>query len=93
MYYTNISPFTYTGSENANITYNQISLTGVYTKTDVDDIDNELPTLILNTCAKTETQATHFDKHQVFENIESNYYDKVTMDSLLANQYINFTNS
>ena len=50
---------------------------------EVDDIDNELSTLILNTYTKTEIQANYFDKNQVFANATSHHYDKATMDSMI----------
>ena len=87
----NITPFTYTGSENIDIPDNQISLTCVYDKIETDGVDNEFSTLVLNAYAKTRIQANCFDKNQVFEDIASNYYHKVTVDSLLPSQSINFS--
>ena len=38
IYDTNIQPFTYTGSDDNDIADNQLSLTGVYVKTEVDTL-------------------------------------------------------
>ena len=42
--------------------FSNIDLINYYIRNEVDDIDNELSTLILNTYTKTEIETNYFDK-------------------------------
>mgnify|MGYP003340965473 CR=1 FL=1 len=103
LYDTTTSPYSYSGSENIDITDNQISLTFpitvngeevFYDKTYIDNLDNELSTLILNTYTKQEVdtvvntkQDTLIDKSLLFSLLYNGKYlqsimpgDKITME-------------
>ena len=61
-----------------------IDLSNYYTKTEVDDIDNELSTLILNTYTKTEIDTILYIIYPSLSFTDDNFYSKTEIDSTLS---------
>ena len=57
----NINLSDYCTKAEMDLILSNIDLSNYYTKTEIDDIDNELPTLILNTYTKTEVDTLLFN--------------------------------
>ena len=57
----NINLSGYYDKTEMDVIVSNIDLSNYYTKTEIDDIDNELPTLILNTCTKTQADTLLFN--------------------------------
>ena len=64
--------------------FSNIDLSNYYTKSEVDDIDNELSTLILNTCNKTEVGTLLYTSYPSLSFIVDNLYSKTEIDSTLS---------
>ena len=67
-----------------------IDLIDYYTKSEIDDIGNELPTLILNTYTKTEvdTQLTYYTTSS---HLQCNYMTTLSITETLMNNYARIT--
>ena len=61
-----------------------------YTKTEVDDIDNELSALILNTYTKTEVD-TQLTDYATISYLQGNYMTSLAITETLMNNYANIT--
>ena len=61
-----------------------------YTKTEADDIDNELPALILNTYTKTEID-TSLSDHSRITYLQDNYMTSLLITQTLMNNYASVT--
>ena len=57
---------------------------GHYTKAEIDDIDNELPALIVNTYTKTEVDNLLYTNYPSLSCIADNFYAKTETDSTLS---------
>ena len=66
--------------------FSNIDLSNYYTKTEVDDIDNELSTLILNTCIKTEID-TQLTDYAAISYLQGNYMTTSSITEALMNNY------
>ena len=67
-----------------------IDLSNYYSKTEVDDIDNDLSTFILNTYTKTEidTQLTYYTS---ITYLHDNYMTTLSISETLMNNYVSLT--
>ena len=61
-----------------------------YTETEVDDIDNELSALILNTYTKTEIDTTLSD-YSTISYLQGNYMTSLSITQALMNNYAGIT--
>ena len=61
-----------------------IDLINYYTKSEIDDIDNELPTLILNTYTKTEADTLLCINYPSLPFAVDNFHPKTEIDSSLS---------
>ena len=64
--------------------FSNIVLSNYCTKSEVDDIDNELPTLIWNTYTKTEVVTILYNNYPTLSFIVDNFYSKTEIDSALS---------
>ena len=67
-----------------------IDLNSYYSKTEVDDIDNELSTLVLNINTKTEIDTFLYTNYPSLSFTADNFYSKAEIDSTLSD-YITST--
>ena len=70
--------------------FSNIDLSNYYTKSDVDDIDNELSSLTLNTYTNTEVDNLLYANYPSLSSISNNFYAKAEIDSTLS-AYTNST--
>ena len=64
--------------------FSNIDLSKYYTKSEIDDTDNELSTLILNTYTKTEVDTLLYTNYPSLSFIVGNVYPKTEIDSSLS---------
>ena len=67
-----------------------INLSNYYTKSEVDDIDNELSTLILDTYTKTEID-TQLAGYAAISHLQGNYMTTLSITETLMNNYASIT--
>ena len=70
--------------------FSNIDLSNYYTKIEIDDIDNELSTLILNTYTKTETDSQLPD-YTTITYLQGNYMTSISTTETLMNNYATIT--
>ena len=70
--------------------FSNIDLSSYYTKTEVDDIDNELSALILNTYTKTEID-TSLSDYSTISYLQGNYMTTLSITETLMNNYASLT--
>ena len=70
--------------------FSNIDLSNYYIKSEVDDIDNELSTLILNTYTKTEID-TQLADYATISYLQGNYMTTLSTTEKLKNNYASIT--
>ena len=70
--------------------FSNIDLSNYYSKTEVDDIDNKLFTLVLNTYTKTEID-TQLTDYTSITYLQDNYMTTLSIPGTLMNSYASLT--